>query len=316
MREGTTDPTHYAGFWKYIYERQAIWHRRFVLKQPRPWTDDPVLRDYSFTNAYRELDRGTQFAIDNVMRGRAVGQPCTMGDMLCRIITYRFFNRTEVWDTCLKPFMDNPLRPYDEQLVNMMEAALQSHARNVGPVFTGAYMVCAYHGMPGTNKINKVCNFLRFIFKNKDSIYAGLYEQDTPKKAHKYLMALPGVGPFNAYEFYSDMMYIPGYLNHREDDWANPGPGCIRGLRHIYKGRSDYEEQIRELRDEQEAAFDMLGLDFQSVALRNADGSTRRLSMRNVEHNLCEYSKYVRGRARAKFTPKESTDGRYISQIR
>lgn len=314
MGKLTVDSQHWAGFWKYVYDRQVIWHRRFAQKLPRPWTDDPVLRDYSFTNAYRELDRGTQFAIENVLNTPGCISHATAPDMLCRIVTYRWFNRTEVWDH-LAGVMNNPLREYNKELVDVLEEKLREFATTVGPVFTGAYMVCSYHTYPGRDKIEKVCNFLRYFFQNKGRIYRELCEQPTPEKAHEYLQTLPGVGPFNAYEFYSDMMYLPGYLPHKENDWANPGPGAKRGLRLIFPDRTDYAGMIFQLRDEQHAAFDALGLEFEVVALRNADGSVRWLSMRNIEHNLCEYSKYARGRARVKFAPRATTTGDYIGQI-
>ena len=47
-------------FFEFIYDRQEIWHKRSYLKQPAPWTSDPILNTYKFCNVYRELDAGTQ----------------------------------------------------------------------------------------------------------------------------------------------------------------------------------------------------------------------------------------------------------------
>src|SRR5688500_5458146 len=46
-------------FFGWINERHMIYLKRFVLKEPKPWTQDKILREYKFTNAFRELDRGT-----------------------------------------------------------------------------------------------------------------------------------------------------------------------------------------------------------------------------------------------------------------
>ena len=35
-------------FYEFINERQNIWHRRFVLKQPYPWTQDDILLTFKF----------------------------------------------------------------------------------------------------------------------------------------------------------------------------------------------------------------------------------------------------------------------------
>ena len=39
-------------FWYFVKARQDIWYKRFVLKQPAPWTDDEILKPYNFCNIY------------------------------------------------------------------------------------------------------------------------------------------------------------------------------------------------------------------------------------------------------------------------
>jgi hypothetical protein len=47
-------------------ERQVIFFRRIAGK-PAPWTQDPVLQKFKFTNAYRASDRVSQYLIRNVI---------------------------------------------------------------------------------------------------------------------------------------------------------------------------------------------------------------------------------------------------------
>src|SRR5437867_2269407 len=47
-------------YWKFAFERQAIFFRR-ANAEPWPWTIDPILSDYKFTNVYRASDRISQF---------------------------------------------------------------------------------------------------------------------------------------------------------------------------------------------------------------------------------------------------------------
>jgi hypothetical protein len=47
----TYDREHMAMFWYFIAERHAIWERR-NSGQAAPWTTDPLLRDFYFTNVY------------------------------------------------------------------------------------------------------------------------------------------------------------------------------------------------------------------------------------------------------------------------
>lgn len=289
---------HWKGFWTYVYNRQLIWHKRFILREQPPWTNDPTLRNYSYTNAYRELDRGTLFCMDHVLR--SPWRKLSQVDRLCRIVVYRFFNRIEVWDECIAPVVDNPLRSYNRAAVNEIESNLRRFAATGKPVFTGAFMVASYSMFPGHDKIERICNFIADIWEHSEEYYVKLLKCESPREVHKAIMAWRGVGPFNAYEFMSDMLYVPGMLPWTEDDWANPGPGAKRGLKLIYPERRDYEQAIRDLRDIQADAFDVLHLPFDEVAVHDEEGP-RALTMRNIEHNLCEYSKYARGRARNKF---------------
>ena len=47
-------------FWRFAAERQAIFFRRFH-GEPCPWTDDTILQEHKFTNAYRASDRVSQY---------------------------------------------------------------------------------------------------------------------------------------------------------------------------------------------------------------------------------------------------------------
>ena len=60
----TTLPTTpvFETYWRFAAERQAIFFRR-VREEKGPWTADPVLMTYKFTNPYRASDRVSQFLI-------------------------------------------------------------------------------------------------------------------------------------------------------------------------------------------------------------------------------------------------------------
>src|SRR5436309_9696790 len=56
----------YATYWRFAGERQAIFFRR-LAGDPFPWSTDPILCSYRFTNAYRAADRVSQYLIRNVI---------------------------------------------------------------------------------------------------------------------------------------------------------------------------------------------------------------------------------------------------------
>ena len=294
-------------YWRYIYERQAIWYKRFVLREPRPWTTDPTLNTYSFTNVYRELDRGTihyrEVAWPQIERVHNTHR------QLWWTAIYRWFNRPEVWDEALAPLCVEGVPDFEA-----IEAALRQFTRTGRPVFTGAYMVCAYHGFEGLDKIARIINFLRHIYANSDLLWVDNSKFPRSTEAwHAACQKFDGIGPFGAYEIMSDLLMVKwAPFEERgwtEDDWANPGPGAERGLKLVYPNSKSYSRanmvsMMRNLRDIQREAFIILSLPFGEVSLKRADKTTIWLSMRNIEHNLCELSKYERGYCRSKFTQR------------
>jgi hypothetical protein len=51
----------YESYWRFAAERQAVFFRR-ARGETRPWTDNPVLAIFKFTNAYRASDRVSQIS--------------------------------------------------------------------------------------------------------------------------------------------------------------------------------------------------------------------------------------------------------------
>src|SRR5690348_17308365 len=56
----------YDTYWRFAFERQEVFFRR-MHRQPPPWTRDPVLQRYKFTNVYRACDRVSQYLIREVI---------------------------------------------------------------------------------------------------------------------------------------------------------------------------------------------------------------------------------------------------------
>src|SRR5579883_7833 len=73
-------------YWRFAAERQRIFHARASGQRP-PWSSDPVLGIYRFTNAYRAADRVTQFLINKVIPGS--GDPV---DTVFRTLLFKLFN--------------------------------------------------------------------------------------------------------------------------------------------------------------------------------------------------------------------------------
>src|SRR5580692_10535700 len=89
-------------FFKFMYERHLIWYKRFVLKEPPPWTKNKILRDNKFTNIFRELDAGTIYYVQNVYQQATKCWTEDLGrserNLIWYTVQYRLVNRVETFE--------------------------------------------------------------------------------------------------------------------------------------------------------------------------------------------------------------------------
>jgi hypothetical protein len=89
-------------YWYWAAERQRIFFAR-LAGRPEPYTDDPILQEYKFTNAYRASDRVSQYLIRNVIYPQD-GIEYTPEDMIFRILLFKRFNLISTWQRVEKHF--------------------------------------------------------------------------------------------------------------------------------------------------------------------------------------------------------------------
>ena len=63
---------------------------------PLPWTDDPILQAFKFTNAYRASDRVSQYLISRVIYRDDM--PGDAAEVVFRVLLFKLFNRIETWE--------------------------------------------------------------------------------------------------------------------------------------------------------------------------------------------------------------------------
>src|SRR5688572_1809092 len=77
-------------YWKFAEARQALYLSRLTGGEP-PWSPDPILQEYRFTNVYRAADRVSQFLIRDVIHRDGGGRPAE--DIVFRVLLFKFFNK-------------------------------------------------------------------------------------------------------------------------------------------------------------------------------------------------------------------------------
>lgn len=307
-----------------LNERNEIWYRRFILKQEKPWTKDVILRDYKFTNAYRELDRASQWLVHNVLTDHKL----SLEDLIFRIIIYRFFNQPTTFNK-----KENKLAitlPHYETFDNqaLWEQVVTYREKVDNPWHT------AYLMNPGASKPkdwNKkglfrddmyVNNVFMQVHKTIPEIVKVLKTAKDPKDITKVLETILAVSGFMSHEFYLDFCYCAKYwkqpiMKFTQMDYTNVGPGCSTGLRIIFPSLEGKEQikgiyWLHELADE---TFKRLGIEFKFVHWDNekreyyVDKTKNNLNLHTIEFWLCEYQKYWKmeigeGKQRSKFIPQ------------
>lgn len=286
-------------FFYWMYERQNIWYNRFVLKQDRPWTKDKILDEYKFTNVYRELDRNTLWLIKNVIKRKFSPK-----DMLWQIIVFRYFNKPELFE-----FMDGipTFDKYNEELFNKR---VLNFKKKHGRVFTDAYFIHP----PGSEEDIKLgidlyyCKHVAKVHRIMNKIlWKGYKKAKEPIVFHKLLVDnLDAVADFLSFELYSDLTYTD-WFKWDENDFVNVGHGAKFGLElifpYVYKEKN-YNELLYFLKENAEEFFNLFNYNMKYFI-------GKRMTLRTIEHSLCEFSKYWKmkinvGKPRYKFTPKSN----------
>lgn len=271
----------YDSYWRFATERQRVFYRR-VLGRSWPWTENPILGTYKFTNAYRASDRVSQFLIRNVIYRDDL--PGGLEEIVFRTLLFKLFNKIETWqrlEDALGPitFEDYRFDRYDAVLTDTMAQGLR--------VYSAAYIM-----PPGSSAFGckaKHQNHLKLLeLMMAQSLPAKLAEARTMQKGFELLRAYPTIGDFLAYQFITDVNYS-GVTDFSEMDFVIPGPGARDGLRKCFAdtgGLSD-AELIRLMADRQQEECARLGLEFPSLW-------GRPLQLIDCQNLFCEVDKYAR----------------------
>ena len=271
----------YESYWRFAAERQAVFFRR-VRGETHPWTENPVLAIYKFTNAYRASDRVSQYLIRHVIYRDDL--PKSPRELFFRIILFKIFNKIETWELlerALGPitFEDYRFAAYD---------AVLAGARRIGRrIYSAAYIMPP--GGRAFGRSAKHQNHLLLLERMMtDQLAERLTQTRTMQEGFEKLRAYPTIGDFLAYQFITDINYSK-LTEFSEMDFVVPGPGARDGLRKCFvdPGGLNEPELIRLMADLQEREFERLGLHFQSLW-------GRRLQLIDCQNLFCEVDKYAR----------------------
>jgi len=268
-------------YWRFAAERQKVFFKKF-LGEPMPWTNDPILSTFKFTNAYRASDRTSQYLIRHVIYHADL--PSTPEEVFFRIILFKIFNKIETWQL-LKNRLGNII--YTEYSFNRYDEILTEAIENGQRIYSAAYIMPS--GGKGLGHTRKHRTHLKLIEKMMvDELPKKLTDAPNMHRGFDLLREYPTIGDFLAYQFITDVNYSE-ITNFSEMSFVVPGPGALDGIRKCFAdlGGLNEPEIIKLMAENQQSEFERLGLDFQSLF-------GRPLQLIDCQNLFCEVDKYAR----------------------
>jgi hypothetical protein len=267
-------------------ERHVIYERRSAGKPP-PWTDDPVLRDFRFTNVYRELDRVTRWIAIN-WRAPHVDDP----DLWFAMCVARLLNLPASLEAVKYPV------PWRE--LTFVQRVDQLRHRD-GKIFNSAYIVSAPTAPKHAYLASEV---LTPLWEERRHLRPK--EGDTLNSYHVLLGQMHGFGSFMSAQVVADLKYVSP-LREASDWWtfAASGPGSRRGLNYVLGFGRDAPWTEEEWRLE-------LGRLRENLLPMFASAKMPVPHAQDIQNVLCEWSKYYRAaiggqKPKQKYNWKEAT---------
>lgn len=269
----------FDSYWRFAAERLRVYLNR-LARPEGPWTDDPILRSYRFTNSYRAADRVSQYLMREVQYREDRSQ--APAELFFRTMLFKLFNRIETWE-----LVERELGPVSWQAADLdaMVAVLDGALRRGATVYSAAYIMPS----PKLGGARKHVNHLKLLAAMMDDGLPARVE-GAPSLAAVYelLKPWPGLGSFLAFQYAIDLNYS-AMLDFDEASFVVAGPGALDGIAKCFSstGGLDAETVIHMMVDEQEGHFERLGLAFPGLF-------GRRLQPIDCQNLFCEISKYSR----------------------
>lgn len=299
-------PVHTGAFFAFMREREQVrLHKEAGL--PRPWTSDPILQEFKFTNVRRHFDWTTTQLRDSFYSEhrdddrRAILMNCAL---------FRYFGTYEFAEAVGWQSYDD----FDfEEIIDTAERRLSSGLR----VFTGAYVI-TNQGISAPKQEVVVDYFLRDLHKAVPELLQIVQMTRSWSKVASAMSKIGGFGGtgFMSKEILLDTMMtdfwegpgeeLAGYrltLPADYGEWTPIGPGGLRGAARLCGHEWPEHNTLRPSQ-----ALEVI-LKLHEVQAEHWPEEYGRLWPTDIQFQLCEFDKYERvrlgqGRPRSRYRPR------------
>jgi hypothetical protein len=263
-------------------ERYKIYLRR-QAGDPWPWTTDPILREYRFTNTFRELDKTTTWFRENIRDPLSHKATDDQGrlKLVDSTIIFRWFNRI----SSMQLVLDLLLYTWDSN-----EA--RKRLKDVKPLVSGAFMIKTVTGLNKLEGLLESLDLARLMTPDMVPRWGATLEG-----AWRDLQSVPFLGAFMAHEVIQDLYYTP-ILDQASDamTWSSFGPGGTHGMSRIIGGHPKMFNRVS-MTDQATMREAMIQLLEMSTKEEYWPQEWPKWNAHTVEFTCCEWDKYCRGQA-------------------
>lgn len=281
----------YDTYWYFACERQNIFIRK-MIGEKQNLTEDAILREYKFTNAYRASDRVSQYLIKNVIYKSGY----TEEDTIFRILLFKIFNNIQTWEKLEYNFGSLNYKDFDTRKYGMV---LNDYYNRGEKLYSGAYIMAS--GKTAFGHERKFMNHLELIdYMMKDHVTRKVVQCRKLEDIYNILLSYPTIGTFLAYQYTIDINYSE-LVDFDEMEFVVAGPGAKAGIRKCFSNSGEYSQEyiIRYMCEHQKEEFNRLGLNF--ITLWGRD-----LQLVDCQNIFCETDKY----SRVKYPNIKDSNGR------
>ena len=299
----------------YQWERTKIYYLKNVKQNPPPWTEDEILANYRFTNTRRELDKESQWLIQNILNNPKVDYE----NKLLNAFVFRYINKHETFENLIQPIFDDVWIDFSQstQALHQKLAELDKLAKSYKQtIINGAYMLSGAYKF--LNLANKKLNFVNADFHNicKGIAFVNHYKnyilniaELPPNEFKNKISKLPSCSSrFLPYQIWVDWTYIGAYTPnttdvypYSENEFVVSGIGCYRGIMWLINHNPNNlsglteEEFIFWFRDNLPQLAEKYKLKWQPKEMFHfLPPDQRNWGVMQIENSFCEFDKYCR----------------------
>lgn len=259
-------------------ERHKIYLKK-EAKDPKPWTGNPIFQNYFFCNVFRQYDKCSKWIIKNVIP--LVNQDINNWPL---IILYRYISTYEIFK-------------HVEEVGQISNTSwirnyLSVKRKEGNKIFNGCFIrnPRIKNGWVQTYEvpfylIDEIQDFETFERMEPGGF---LKEIGTLEDMTKFFSQFSATKGFMGYEYACDFEYTKYFNPVDKFTWCNKGPGAQKGLSWLINGTENGKFTDKEFHEYCSDLFIELGAAFKEKYPNEI------FSMREVEHWLCEFQKYIK----------------------